>query len=219
MLVALAVLLAFLEGIGVGLLNPVLQYVQHGSTANVSGVFSELMVYAIDVLGLSQTLFTLLVFAFLPVLLRQLVYLGYAYATARVQQGAATRMRAEGFGALVRGDLAFISKEGLGNLVSTLTAQVQRGSQAITIFLQQISIGLVIFMYVLVLLVLNWRLAFMAVAAIAVISWLVKGAVTRSRALGREMVRRNNETYSVIGERISAVRLIDAARRPPRPTR
>ncbi len=207
-LVALAVLLAFLEGIGVGLLNPVLQYVQHGSTANVSGVFSELMVYAIDALGLSQTLFTLLVFAFLPVLLRQLVYLGYAYATARVQQGAATRMRAEGFGALVRGDLAFISKEGLGNLVSTLTAQVQRGSQAITIFLQQISIGLVIFMYVLVLLVLNWRLAFMAVAAIAVISWLVKGAVTRSRALGREMVRRNNETYSVIGERISAVRLI-----------
>ena len=208
LLVGLAVTLAVLEGIGVGLLNPVLQYVEYGNTDNVSGIFGTLLLDVLDALGLSENLFTLLVFAFVPVLLRQVVYLAYAYATARVQQGAATRMRADGFRALVNGDLAFIGKEGLGNLVSTLTAQVQRGSQAITIFLQQISIGLVIVMYVLVLLVLDWRLALMAVGAIAVISYLVKGAVTRSRALGKEMVRRNNETYSVIGERISAVRLI-----------
>ena len=218
LLVSLAVTLAVLEGIGVGLLNPVLQYVQYGSTANVSGVFGTLLLSVIDALGLPEDLLTLLVFAFIPVLLRQVVFLAYAWATARVQQGAATRMRADGFGALVNGDLAFIGQEGLGNLVSTLTAQVQRGSQAITLFLQQISIGLVIVIYVLVLLVLDWRLALMAVGAIALISWLVKGAVTRSRALGAEMVRRNNETYSVIGERITAVRLIKMLGQEPSET-
>ena len=218
LLVGLAVTLAVLEGIGVGLLNPVLQYVQYGNTDNVNGIFGTLLLDTINALGLPENLFTLLVFAFVPVLLRQVVYLAYAWATARVQQGAATRMRADGFGALVNGDLAFIGQEGLGNLVSTLTAQVQRGSQAITVFLQQISVGLIIIMYVLVLVVLDWRLALMAVGAIAIISWLVKGAVTRSRALGADMVKRNNETYSVVGERIGAVRLIKMLGQEPAET-
>jgi ABC-type multidrug transport system fused ATPase/permease subunit len=208
LLVGLAVVLAFLEGIGVALLNPVLQYVQFGSSVKPSGVFGTLLYDAIDALGLQVTLLTLLIFAFIPVLLRQVVYLAYAWATARVQQGAATRMRAEGFAALANGDLAFVVAEGLGNLVSTLTTQVQRGSQAIFTFLQQISTGLVIAMYVMVLVVLDWRLALMSVAAIAVISFLVKGAVTRSRTLGAETARLNNETYSVVSERITAIRLI-----------
>jgi subfamily B ATP-binding cassette protein MsbA len=208
LLVGLAVSLAFLEGVGVALLNPVLQYVQYGSAAQPTGVFGTLMYDTIDALGLQVTLLTLLIFAFVPVLLRQVVYLAYAWATARVQQGAATRMRAEGFAALANGDLAFVVAEGFGNMVSTLTTQAQRGSQAIFTFLQQISTGLVIFMYVAVLLVLDWRLALMAVAAIAVISYLVKGAVTRSRALGAETARLNNQTYSVVGERITAIRLI-----------
>lgn len=207
-LIALAVLLAVLEGVGVGLLSPVLQYIQFGSAAEASGVLGNLLFDAIDALGLQINLLTLLVLAFTPVLLRQVVYLVYAWSTAKVQQGAATRMRSEGFSALVDGDLAFVVGEGFGNLVSTLTAQVQRGGQAILVFLQQISTGLVILMYVLVLLALQFQLALMAVVALGVISWLVKGAVTRSRALGAETVRRNNEMYSMIGERISALRLI-----------
>ena len=207
-LIALAVALAFLEGIGVGMLNPVLQYIEFGAGAEAKGVFGKLLYDAINALGLSVNLKTLLILAFIPVLLRQVVYLAYAWATARVQQGAAVRMRTEGFSALVNGDLAFVVGEGFGNLVSTLTAQVQRGSQAIFQFLQQISTGLVIVMYVLVLLVLDWRLALMAIVAIGFISWLVKGVVTRSRALGAETAVRNNETYSVVGERITAIRLI-----------
>jgi ABC-type multidrug transport system fused ATPase/permease subunit len=208
LLIMLAVLLAMLEGVGVGLLNPVLNYVQFGEVGDNSGFFGRLLLQAIDALNLPVTLITLLVFAFVPVLLRQFVYLAYAYSTARVQQSAATRMRTDGFAALANGDLAFVVREGFGNLVSTLTAQVQRGSQALFVFLQQVSTGLIIVMYVVVLFVLDWRLALMAIVAIAVISYLVKGAITRSRALGKEMMQRNNETYSVIGERITAMRLI-----------
>lgn len=207
-LIALAVVLAVLEGVGVGLLNPVLQYIEFGSEAEATGVFGTLLYGALDAAGIEVTLLSLLVLAFIPVLLRQFVFLIYAWSTAKVQQGAATRMRSEGFSSLVDGDLAFVVGAGFGNLVSTLTAQVQRGSQAISIFLQQISTGLVIFMYILVLMTLQFQLALMAVVALGIISWLVKGAVTRSRALGAETVRRNNEMYSMIGERINALRLI-----------
>jgi subfamily B ATP-binding cassette protein MsbA len=206
-LIGLAIALAFLEGVGVALLNPVLQYVQYG-TVKSTGIIGTLLLDVIDNLGLPVDLLTLLVFAFIPVLLREVVYLAYYWGTARVQQAATVRMRSDGFAALINGDLPFIVGEGFGNLVSTLTVQVQRGSQALYVFLQQIATGLIIGMYVLVLLVLDWRLALLAVVSIALISWLVKGAVTRSRALGRETMRRNNETYSVIGERITAIRLI-----------
>jgi ABC-type multidrug transport system fused ATPase/permease subunit len=149
LLIMLAVLLAMLEGIGVGLLNPVLQYVQYG-TVKTSGFFGTILLDLIDALGLPVDLLTLLIFAFIPVLLRQVVFFVYFWATARVQQAAATRMRADGFAALVNSDLPFIFGEGFGNLVSTLTAQAQRGSQALFGFLQQIATGLVIVMYVAV---------------------------------------------------------------------
>ena len=42
----------------------------------------------------------------------------------------------------------------------------------------------------------------------ALMSFLVRGVIRRSRALGAETTRRNNETYSVVGERITAIRLI-----------
>jgi len=207
-LIGLALILAMLEGVGVGLLQPVLQYIQFGSGAHAGGIFNELLYRTIDLLGLRVNLLTLLILAFVPVLLRQVMFLAYAYATARVQQGASIRLRSEGFAALVHSDLSFIVGEGFGNLVSTLTLQVQRSSVAIFQFLQLISTGLVIVVYVAVLVVLEARLALLAVVAIAIISWLVKGAVTRSRSLGAETTRRNNETYSVVGERITAIRLI-----------
>ncbi len=216
MLVVIAVVLAVLEGLAVGMLNPVLNYIEYGTskatatgaTKWTSGIFGHLLHAEVRVLGLHASLLTLLILAFVPILLRQVFYLAYAWATARVQQGACMRMRAEGFAALANGDLAFVVGEGFGNLVSTLTAQAQRGSQAIYQFLQQISTGLVIGMYVLVLVMLSPWLALIAVAAIAIISYLVKGAITRSRALGGETSRLNNETYSMIGERITAIRLI-----------
>ena len=78
-LIGLAVALAFLEGIGVGMLNPVLQYIQFGAGAKAKGVFGTLLYNVIGALGLPVTLLTLLTLAFIPVLLRQVVYLAVSY--------------------------------------------------------------------------------------------------------------------------------------------
>jgi subfamily B ATP-binding cassette protein MsbA len=209
LLVALAVILAFLEGIGVGMLAPVLQYIQYGPEAQSSGgaIWTVLLKFA-DLVGLPINLLTLLILAFTPVLLRQVFFMISAWYGARVQLRATTRLRTDGFAALVTGDLAFVHAEGFGNLVSTLTVQVQRGGQAIVQFLQLISAILVIVMYVLVLSALDIRLTLIAVGALGIISWLVKGSITRSRALGAETAQLNNESFSVIGERVAAVRLI-----------
>lgn len=210
LLVALAVLYALMEGIGVGLLAPVLQFIENGSqvsTAEGSAIWKVLL-WVTDGLGVELTLFTLLLMAFVPVLVRQVVYFAYSYYGARIQQRASTRMRIEGFSALVHGDLAHVIRQGHGNLVSLLTTQVMRGGQAIYQFVQLISLGVLIGMYVVVLLVLQPALTAITVAATFLISFLVKSSITKSRALGLETAERNNEAYTEISERIDAVRLI-----------
>ena len=207
LLVGLSVALAVLQGLAVGMLNPVLQYIEFGSVKS-SGLYGTILLDASHALGLKVGLLTLLILAFVPVIFREIVYFINNWATSRIVQGATIRMRTRGFSALVDGDLAFVVGQGFGNLVSTLTLQAQRGSQAVGQFLAQISTGLLILMYVVVLLTLDWRLGLIAVVAMVLMSVLVRGAVTRSRALGAETTRRNNETYSVIGERITAIRLI-----------
>ena len=207
MLVGLSIALALLQGIAVGMLSPILQYIEyHSVTPN--GIFGKLLIDTINALGLPVTLLTLLVLAFIPVIFREIVFFVNNWAISRVVQGAATRMRARGFAALVEGDLAFVVGQGFGNLVSTLTLQAQRGSQAVGQFLAQVTTGLIIAVYVGVLVILDWRLALIAVVAMALMSFLVRGVIRRSRALGAETTRRNNETYSVVGERITAIRLI-----------
>ncbi len=206
-LVVLSVMLAVLQALAAGMLSPVLQYIEYGK-AKGGGVFSDLLYHVLHFLGLPVTLLSLLVLAFVPILLREFVYLTNTTYVSRVQQRAMVRLRSRGFAAIIHGDLAFVVGEGNSNLVSTLTAQVQRGGGAITQFMQQISVGLLIAMYVLVLLVLQVKLAVITVVALALISLLVNRAIKRSRALGRVTAQLNNETYSVISERITALRLI-----------
>jgi ATP-binding cassette, subfamily B, bacterial MsbA len=206
-LVVLAILLAVLQAVAAGMLAPVLQYIQYGEPKS-TGVFAQALYNVIDALGLPVTLGTLLVLAFVPILLREGVFLANAWYTARVQNGAAVRLRSKGFAAIIHGDLAFAVGEGTNQLLSTLTAQVQRGGGAISQFLAQISVGLLIVMYVAVLLVLQLQLTLITVAALVAISLLVSNAIKRSRALGRETAQLNNETYAVISERLHALRLI-----------
>ena len=206
-LVTLAVMLAMIQALAAGMLAPVLYYIEYG-TANGGGIFGRLLVDALDALGLPVNLLTLLCVAFIPIILREVVYFANAWYTANVQQRAGVRLRHRGFEAIVHSDLAFAISEGNNRLLSTLFAQVSRGGGAISQFLQQISIGLLILMYIAVLLILQPQLTLITMAALFAISFLVNNAIKRSRALGRETAQLNNETMAVISERIMALRLI-----------
>lgn len=207
-LVLLAILYALFEGVGVGMLAPVMQYVESGKAVQGGSVFWTVLEWSARGLGVPITLFTLLIMAFLPILIRQVVYFVFSYYGARTQQRAATRLRSEGFSALIHGDLAFVIAKGFGNLVSTLTVQVQRGGQAIYQFVQLISTGVLLLMYVLVLFLLQPALAAITLVATWLISFMVRGSITRSRHLGMEAAERNNTTYTELGEQIAAVRLV-----------
>lgn len=210
--IALAVMLAGLyavfEGFGVAMLTPVLTYIEDpASVSSASGEFGALLDF-VNSLGLPINLGVLLAIAFVPVVLRQFVYFANAWYTANIQRRLSLSLRTDGFGAIVKADLGFIVDEGQGNLVSALTAQVQRGVAAIFYSVSLISIGLLLAVYVVVLVILSPQLAAIAVVAMLGLSLLVKRSIARSRQHGAEASALSNDMYSVFGERVAAVRLI-----------
>ncbi len=207
--IGLTILVGLFEGIGISLLLPVLQYIESGPSAvnQTSGVLG-LMLSAFAVLGIPITLGTLLLAAFIPVLMRQVVYFFYAWYAAAVTRRASLRLRGDGFSSIVHGDLSYVVAEGEGKLISILTQQVSRGTNVVLQFGQAVGAAVLIVVYTLILLVLQWQLALVTVVAMTIISLMVRGSIARSRRYGLEVSRKGNEAYAFIGERIAALRLI-----------
>jgi subfamily B ATP-binding cassette protein MsbA len=208
LLIGQIVLGAFLEGIGIGLLLPVLTFIQDPNALRHPSMLFKVLILVGGFLHVPVNLATLLAMAFVPIVVRQLVYFWGAWYLALVQQRAVTRLRSKGFGAIVRGDLSFIVAEGQGNLISLLTTQISRAGNAILQWVNQIASAITIAVYVALLLALQPLLTVFTVVAMALISIIIRGNVKRSRAYGGEASRLNNKAMSTVSERLGNIRLI-----------
>lgn len=203
------VLYALLEGFGISMLLPVLTYVEDPAafSASTGGVWG-ILVALTDTLGISINLATLLVLAFIPILLRQVVYFANASYIALVQKRVLVRLRTRGFDAVMHGDLSFVVGEGEGNLINTFTTQVNRAGAAVFQFAHLLAAAMVTVLYVLILFYLSPVLTAITVVTMLLISSIVRGNIKRSRGYGAELTALSNIAVSAIKERISAVRLI-----------
>lgn len=207
-LISQVILYAAFEGIGIGLLSPVLTYIQDPTVLDRPSDLWKVLLAVGAFLHVPINLTTLLLMAFIPIVLRQIVYFWNAWYLATVQQRAVTRLRSKGFSAIVHGDLSFIVAESHGNLISLLTAQVSRAGSAILQWVNQIASAIIIAVYVAVLLALQPWLTVITVVAMLAISLIIKGNVKRSRAYGAEAARLNSKAMSVVSERLGNIRLI-----------
>ncbi len=209
LMIVLIILMGLFEGVGIGLLLPILQFIEDGVSAieGASGI-SGAIYGAAEKLNIPITLTSLLVIAFIPIILRGVTYFFNQWYVAILQKRAAQKLRVQGFGALVHGDLGFVTGERQGDLVNIFTSQIYRGGTAILQFIQMSGAIVIISVYMLILAALSLPLAGITVVAVAAIFWLTHGNIARSRAAGRDVTRTSGEMFTVIAERIGAIRLI-----------
>ncbi len=208
LLVGQVVLFAGFEGIGIGMLSPVLTFIQDPNVVSSSSPVWKVLLAVGVFLHLPINLATLLIMAFVPIILRQVVFFWNAWYLATVQQRAVTRLRSKGFGAIVHGDLSFIVAEGQGNLIGLMTGLIGRAGAAILQWVNQIASAITIGVYVVILLALQPWLTLITVIAMAGISLIIRGNIKRSRTYGGEAAVLNNLAMSVISERLGNIRLI-----------
>jgi len=209
-LVAFAMAYATLEGIGIGMLLPVLQYAQDGPKviAEAQGGLWGALVQASRFVGVPLNLATLLLLSFLPIVLRQVAFYLNAWYSALVQNRAMVRLRVEGFDALAHTDLSFIARRNQGDLIAFLTGQVDTAGLALIQFLRLIAVIALVVIYSVALLFVSPQMTIIALAAVGLMSVLARANIRRGRVAGTRWSELSRQAYASFAERIAALRLI-----------
>jgi ABC-type multidrug transport system fused ATPase/permease subunit len=209
-LIAFAVVFAVFEGVGLSLLLPILQYAEGGTTAITegSGVIWTSIAAFMAVLRLPVTLPVLLVLAFVPILMRQVVFYFNTWYSAVVSSRIAIRMRMQTLDTVFSADPEFFTRHSVGQLVGIVIAQTAAAGQAILAVVKQLSIALLMLLYVAILLAISVPLTLVTVAFAGLVSAAVKANFGRIREFGIESARTNQSMMGKIVERLSLMRLI-----------
>jgi subfamily B ATP-binding cassette protein MsbA len=209
-LVVFAVLFAVFEGVGLALLLPILQFAERGqaSALESSDAFWSILGRIMDVFNLSPTLPTLLLLAFIPILLRQVVFYFNAWYSAIVSNRIGVRMRLKVLDAILDADPEFFTRHSVGHLVGVVVNQTAAAGNAVLALIRQFSIVLLTLMYVLILLAISVPLSLSVVFFAAVVSVLIRASLRRIRRFGIESAAVNQEMVAKIVERFGMMRLI-----------
>ena len=209
-LVGLAVLFAIFEGIGLALLLPILQYADGGQTAifESSGFVWQAIAAFMDAFNLPVTLPVLLALAFIPILLRQVVFYINAWYSAAVASRIGLRLRMQTIDALFEADPAFFSRHSVGHLVGVVLTQTAVGSNAILAVIKQLSIALLMLVYVVILLALSVPLTLSILVFAVVVYVAVRVNIKHIRGYGAITAQVTQEVWSTLVERFGIIRLI-----------
>jgi len=207
-LVGFAIAYATLEGFGIGLLLPVLQYAENGSIPQAQGGMWKILLDVSTWLHVPLNLATLLTLSFIPIMLRQVAFYLNSWYSALVQNRAMTRLRVEGFDALAHTDLSFTARRGQGDLIAFLTGQVDTAGAALITFLRLIAVMLLILIYAAALLYVSPVMTAIAIAAVIAMSFVARSNIKRAREIGARWSQLSREAYGSFAERVAAIRLI-----------
>jgi subfamily B ATP-binding cassette protein MsbA len=209
-LVALAVLFAVFEGVGLALLLPILQYADGGQTAIIesSGFIWQAIAAFMDTFDLPVTLPVLLVLAFIPILLRQAIFYVNAWYSAVVSTRIGLRLRMQTLDRVLDADPAFFARHSVGHLVSIILSQTAVGSNAILAVIKLLSIALLMLVYVAILLALSVPLTLSILVFAVAVSLAVRANIAHIREYGHVTARVTQEVWTTLVERVAMIRLI-----------
>lgn len=209
-LVGFAVIFAVFEGVGLSLLLPILQYAEGGTTAisEGSGVIWVVLDRLMTALDLPLTLPVLIVMAFTPILLRQVVFFLNTWFSAVVSTRIGMRMQLKTLDTILDADPEFFTRNSVGYLVGILFSQTAAAGAAILAVIKLVSIVLLMALYVAILLAISVPLTLTTLAFAVLVSLLVKMNINKIRDYAIEAADLGQDMMAKIVERLSLMRLI-----------
>lgn len=209
-LVMFAVVFAIFEGAGLSLLLPILQYAESGRTAieDGSGLVWVYLGKFMELMHLPVTLPVLLVMAFIPILLRNVVFYLNTWYSAIVSSRIGLRMRMKALDKVLLADPEFFARNPVGEIVGIVIGQTGVAGAAILAIVKQLSIVLLMGLYIAILLVISVPLTLSAVVFAALVALATRASMRRIRDYGLEVANISQDMMGKIVERFDMVRLI-----------
>ncbi|WP_295771240.1 ABC transporter ATP-binding protein [uncultured Mucilaginibacter sp.] len=210
--IVLSVFLGLLDGLGLALFIPLLQFVNDGSnaaSANTMGGMS-FVIHAFGWVGLPVNLFTVLAFMVLVFVIKGLVnyWLSMEQVDLRQRYMIALRMKQ-----IV--DLDNLSYQGFlkldaGRIQNAVTAEVGKNIQAMIQFLGTLKSILVLIAYIVLAFIANWQFAFFIIAGGALSNFLYKQITESVKATSIEISKRGNLFSGFIIQAIQSFKYLKA---------
>ncbi|MDA3935895.1 MAG: ABC transporter transmembrane domain-containing protein, partial [Actinomycetota bacterium] len=209
-LILLAVMFALFEGIGLSLLLPILQFAEGGQQAILesSDIVWTSIARFMDVFGLPLSLPVLLVMAFIPILFRQAIFYVNVWYGAAVSSRITVRMRMQALDDILNADPEFFTRYSVGQVVGVVVNQTAVAGQAILAVMKQLSIALLMLLYVAILVLISAPLTLVALVFALTVSFVVRASIVRIREFGLESARVSQTLMGKVVERFSLIRLI-----------
>ena len=208
----ITVLLGLSEAFGISMVFPILRFAEEGKEAlqgeNLPAPWSWI-ISAVTAIGLPITLITLLVLAFIPVLLRQVFHMIRVSYAARVQENAKAHLRNQGFEAIIRADLHFLANHKQGELISALTLEAHRGGDLVGALLTMMGTLFLFVVYGAILVVISPVITLVALLTALIASVVVSATIMpKSRRYGAQVSTNNNDMHTSLTEELSGARLV-----------
>ena len=208
----LFLMLALSEVFGVSMMFPIIVYLDGGEAAFKGEGMPNFLSWVLSIgpaIGLPINLGTLFVMAFVPILLRQFLKMAVAAYGAKAEEGTTARLRVEGFSKFIETDLPFYSSHKHGNLVSALVFQARVSGEMAATALTLVGTLLVLVVYLIMLFLISPVMTLVALATAALATAVVTIVIVpKSRKLGVQFSRSQDELTSSITEGLSGVRIV-----------
>ena len=186
-LVLLALLLAALvEAVGISAILPAISIVSEGQGTGSQSSIGRMVEQALTSIGLAPTLESILALVAIALIVKALIsFLTLTYAglsAARVSVNLRQRM----IDALFRANWRFYASQESGKYAAAISGEANRAGEAYLLSAQYTALAIQSVIYVLVTLMIDWRLGLLGVAVGAFMSYVLRFFVTMARKAGRK---------------------------------
>ncbi|MCL2606749.1 MAG: ABC transporter transmembrane domain-containing protein, partial [Coriobacteriia bacterium] len=163
-LVTFVILATFLEGLGLTLILPILQYAEGGTSAleDGGGFYWQFLADALAFFNLQPTLVVLLLLAFASVILRNVSFYFRTWYGAVVSSRIMLRLRMKVVDVVFSADPEFYSRNPVGQMVGVVMGQTGAAGGAVLTIINLLGTVLLMLLYIVILLLLSVPLTLVA---------------------------------------------------------
>ena len=201
---------AIFNGVGITLIIPLtlaflgINLTDSGKLPPLFGSISS----ALDAISPDRQILVLLICVVLSIILKNLTSYANAVTSGILTRRFTSSLRKEGFRLLLDVDIQYFSQKKLGELLNYINAEVGRVSSAIRSVINIIISGITIFVFLLILVSLSWKLTLFSFAILGLIAFVNQFVIRFAKAVGKELSLVSSAYSSRAIELLSGIRLI-----------
>jgi subfamily B ATP-binding cassette protein MsbA len=211
LLLGITLLASFLEGFGVAMLFPVMDFIEKGKDFAALSETSRmwaLLNQVFDFLSIPKNLIALMIIVFALLMVRQIFIYWRTVYTSWITESIFSDIRSAGFKWFAKAEMSFYDGHSVGQIINVLTVDGTRAGAGVFTFFNLVASGIIFALYLVFLLFLSPGMTVLAMGIMGVVGMTFRSLITRTGRIGKKISEYNERISAAILERLNGIRLL-----------